>query len=528
MSLLFFLPSKCLCPLTFATKKPVFFRKKVHCLFVPAMLFCGQRHPLNAKRNGIVEISPLDEMHEVISMASLTEQTESFLTRHFTRPSLTWRQSFLLIVPLLAENTFSTMFGLINTGMISAAGMASLSAVSLIDTLNGFLFVFYSGIATGACVVVANYRGRGNAEKLHEACVQAVTAVTLFTIATSLFIFLLHGPVLQLLLGAADPDVFEKGKLYLLGGALTLPLVGVTTAMCGVLRGIGEGRTALLYTIISSGLYVLLNVVTLSILQMDIPGLILSISLSRVLNVPLLFLLKHLGKSSFRFRVRELLRINFYILRSIMRVGFPCALESLFFTGGRLVTQGFIVPMGTMAVVSYNVSYSVMSLIQIFANTINSAMFTIAGICMGKGRTDDVRSLTKSWFAVNTAIYVVMIGVTLISFDFLVQFYNAPAEIVPQIYQCVLMTAIVQPIVHNAGFMLPSVFRAVGDGAYCTVVSLSIMWIVRVFGGYALGVWLAMGVPGVWIAMILDWAVRAIIYGVRFRGSRWLRHRILD
>ena len=192
------------------------------------------------------------------------------------------------------------------------------------------------------------------------------------------------------------------------------------------------------------------------------------------------------------------------------------------------MTQGFIGPMGTMAVVSYSVSYSVMSLIQIFANTINSAMFTIAGICMGKGRTDDVRSLTKSWFAVNTAIYVVMIGVTLISFDFLVQFYNAPAEIVPQIYQCVLMTAVVQPIVHNAGFMLPSVFRAVGDGAYCTVVSLSIMWIVRVFGGYVLGVWLAMGVPGVWIAMILDWAVRAIIYGVRFRGSRWLRHRILD
>ena len=127
-------------------------------------------------------------------MTSVFDRADRFLTKHFTRPSITWRESVTIVIPLIAENLFTTLFGLLNTGMISSSGVTSLSAVSLVDTLNTFLFVFYAGIATGACVVVANYRGQGDADKLHEASVQAVTAATLFNIVTSLVMILLNRP----------------------------------------------------------------------------------------------------------------------------------------------------------------------------------------------------------------------------------------------------------------------------------------------------------------------------------------------
>ena len=67
-----------------------------------------------------------------------------------------------------------------------------------------------------------------------------------------------------------------------------------------------------------------------------------------------------------------------------------------------------------------------------------------------------------------------------------------------------------------------------GDGNYCTIVSLIVMWAFRVLGGYLLGTVAGLDVIGVWIAMLIDWTVRAIIFPIRFKGDKWLRHRVVE
>jgi len=449
------------------------------------------------------------------------------MDKHLSRPSISWQQSFAIVLPLTAEHLFTIIFGLLNTGMISSSGVTSLSAVSLVDSLNQFLFVFYTGIATGASVVVANYRGRSDEKKLHEANIQAVSSVTLFTVITALFIMLFHKPLLRLLFDSVEAEIMQKAQLYLLGGAVTLPLVGVTHSICAVLRGIGEGRTSLGYTILATVIYAALNVLFLTILGWGVPGLVLSVTLSRIFNVIILLTLVKRSHSRFTFRFKEFFRIDFSMLRSIMKVGFPCAAEQLFFTGGRLVTQTIIAPMGTNAIVTYNIAYSIMLLNQALASPITTSMFTITGICMGHNRPQDVRDLSKSFIWFNSILYVFMSILTMLLFPYLVTFYNAPPETVAVIRACVLITAIVHPFLHSIGFTLPAVFRAAGDGMYCTVSVLTIMWVVRVFGGLVLGTWLGMGVMGVWVAMVLDWVVRVILFPIRFKGDKWLRHKVL-
>ena len=74
-----------------------------------------------------------------LRLGAVGVRADGFLTRCFTRPSITWRQAFAILLPLMAENLFIQMFSLLNTAMISASGVTSLSAVSLVDTLNSFL-----------------------------------------------------------------------------------------------------------------------------------------------------------------------------------------------------------------------------------------------------------------------------------------------------------------------------------------------------------------------------------------------------
>ena len=454
---------------------------------------------------------------------SILTKIGAFFDKKYSCSSITWKQARAIVLPIIAENIFTVMFGLLNTGMISSSGVTSLSAVSLVDTLNNFLFVFFQGISTGASVVIARYRGSKNESMLHESSVQSVTVVTLFSTVTAFIIVVFHSLLLKLLFGAVEQDIMDKARIYLIGGAITLPLMGCFNAVCGVLRGIGEGKTSLYMVCFGSLVYVVFNILFLKVLNMGIKGLIISIALQRILQLCFAFLMIRKTKSQFKFKFRELLHVNFPVLKSIIKFGMPCAAENMFFTAGRLVTQVIIVPMGTYAIASYNIAYSIMILNQGLTSPVNTSMFTIIGICLGNKNVKDARLMAKRYMILNFFLFILAFGIVFLSLPLLLSFYNAPQETVRLITTCLLISGLAHPVLHTLGFTLPAIFRAAGDGVYCTVTVLIIMWVVRVFGGLVLGTWCGMGILGVWIAMILDWVVRSVLFPIRFKGDKWLK-----
>ena len=76
-------------------------------------------------------------------------------------------------------------------------------------------------------------------------------------------------------------------------------------------------------------------------------------------------------------------------------------------------------------------------------------------------------------------------------------------------------------------FTLPNALRAAGDARFTMICSVVSMWTCRVIMSYVLAQGLRMGVMGVWIAMFMDWVVRAIIFYFRFRGPKWTEKKII-
>jgi Na+-driven multidrug efflux pump len=70
-------------------------------------------------------------------------------------------------------------------------------------------------------------------------------------------------------------------------------------------------------------------------------------------------------------------------------------------------------------------------------------------------------------------------------------------------------------------FSLPNVLRASSDVTYTMVVGVASMWIFRIGCAVLMGKTLGMGLVGVWIAMIIDWAVRSICFILRYRSGKW-------
>ena len=441
--------------------------------------------------------------------------------------TVSYEEMMALLLPLLAENIFTVGMTLLNSAMVSSSGMATLSAVTLIDTYMSMVIHVFQGVATGASIIVAQYHGARKNDLMRESAVSSISIVTLFGTILSVLSILLRHVIIGAFFGAAEAQVLSIAAYYMLGNCLSMPLHAFVAAQLGCLRGVGEGKTALFITIINSIVYVTGNLVFLVVLKMSVTGLIISIGLTRLITFLACFAIKHWSKSVLRFSFHELFRPEFRYLKRIVLFGFPISFENLLFDGGRMILQTIVTPLGTDMIAGYNIAYNLMTFLQIPNNSMSSAIFVGAGMCMGAGRPDDLKRWYKKIFVLNTATYAVVCVLMTIFHVPVISLFNVDAYMIPRIFRCLAIIMVVLVVSHTAGFMDATIMRAAGDVTFATVISAVSMWVFRVLFGYIFSRVMGLGIEGVCLGMALDWTFRAIVFRIRYRKGRWERMHVI-
>ena len=131
------------------------------------------------------------------------------------------------------------------------------------------------------------------------------------------------------------------------------------------------------------------------LLDMGVTGLVISLLLSRTMGTAIAFgyLLKY--SPSLRFKIKDSLKLNFSTARKILYVGIPFASEQLFFNGGKLLIQTFIVQFGTMALTANAIGSSLAMLFQTGSNALSIAIVTVVGQCIGRNDIQEGRKVVS-------------------------------------------------------------------------------------------------------------------------------------
>lgn len=74
------------------------------------------------------------------------------------------RDLFRLILPILVEQLLTMLVGIADTLMVSYAGDAAVSGVSLVNQLNNIFIFIFGAVASGGAVVASQYVGRRDRE----------------------------------------------------------------------------------------------------------------------------------------------------------------------------------------------------------------------------------------------------------------------------------------------------------------------------------------------------------------------------
>ncbi|WP_407923680.1 MATE family efflux transporter [Cohnella fermenti] len=453
---------------------------------------------------------------------------EAFLNKHLSGAAFDYRQLIALYIPILIDQAFIIGLNLLNTAMISSAGVDSVSAVNMVDSLNMFLLSLIVALSTGGTVIVAQFKGSGNTAMVPKAAAGSISTVSLFSLAVGLVMMICHNSILELLFGSASEEVMGLARTYFLGSCASYFGLAIVEAVCGALRGIGRSKASLALSLIMNLAYVLLNVLFINILKMDVAGMAIAVNIARYLGAVCAIVFLFRIDTELRVRLANLVNINIGTARKILSIGMPFAAEQMFFNGGKLLTQTFIVGMGTYAIATNAISNSIAAALQIPSSALSIALVTVVGQSIGARNVGDARKFIRSFLWLSSGFLTLMMLIALPLFHPIIDgLFHAPDAIRGDLFVIFLVNALAQIPLWSMSFILPSALRAAGDSKFTSTVSLLSMWLFRIVLGYTLGVVLDYGIVGVWLAMNLEWGVRGLVFWLRYRGEKWYRRKLV-
>ena len=152
---------------------------------------------------------------------------------------------------------------------------------------------------------------------------------------------------------------------------------------------------------------------------------------------------------------------------------------------------------------------------------ISLAITTVISQCVGANDYEQVHYYLKKLLAI---IYVAMVGTVALIFlalPLILKAYNLSDQTAVAATNIIHFHGISAMIIWPLSFALPAAYRAAGDAKACMYTSIVSMWIFRIGFSYLVGKYMGLGVFGVWVAMVIDWVVRAICFIIRYFNGKW-------
>lgn len=451
------------------------------------------------------------------------------LVRHVTKLSF----------PVLVEQFFVVLMGIVNTMLAANIGKEAVSAIGMIDTINNIMIALFAALSIGGTVLVAQYTGQNRPDRANQSAAQALISNVIIALLVTALLAVFRESVIRLLYGEAEAIVLDYAIDYLTIVVWSYIPIAVSSVAFGILRGAGDTRTPMILSIVMNvinvpmsylliyGFQLQLGSFSLVIPSLGVVGAAWGITIARTTGMILVLLPLLKGNKCVVLSDWKLFKPSAPLLKGIFNLGIPASAEQLMFQGGRLITQTFIVSLGTVAIASNTIASSINALLIVPGSALSIAATTLVGQHIGAGRFHDARKQLSFLTAMASVTLAVTGSLILIILNPIISFYTRDPDIHQLVWTIVLSSIIAQPFIWPTSWILPAGLRGAGDIRYTMIVAIGSMWLVRILFGYVFAIIFAWGPIGIWIAMYADWLVRSLFFSRRVHHDDWFQKVIL-
>ncbi len=320
--------------------------------------------------------------------------TEGSILGHLIRFSL----------PLLLGNLFQQLYNTVDSIVVgNFVSKEALAAVGSTGSIINMVVSMTSGLSIGATVVIAQYYGARDHKNLHDA-VHTTMLATL--ISSTVFIGVgvaLVGPMLRFM--RTPEDVFGEASTYLTIYFLGLPGLLVYNMSSGILRAVGDSKRPLYFLCFCTAFNTLFDLLFVIVFHMGVEGVAYATILAEYLSAILTsYVLVH-THAPYQLHPRNL-SINFPILKKIIGIGFPSALQQVLTCFSNVYVQSYVNAFGSSCMAGWSACNKTDSFIMLPVSSLSMAITTFVGQNTGADKPERARE------GVRTSMYL-SVGVTL-------------------------------------------------------------------------------------------------------------------
>ncbi len=434
-----------------------------------------------------------------------------------------------MTIPIILDALLAIVAGMVDSAMVSSAGEAAVSAVSLADAINLLFIATFSGMAIGGSVVTSQYIGKRDYK---HACVSAnqllylSTAIAVFFMAALLC---LRVPLLRLVYGSIEADVFENAKIYFFYTLLGYPFFAVGASSAAVLRAMGKNRQAVTITIFYNILNVIGNAILIYGFKLGVAGAAISTTCSRVVYAVMGVWLAHNKDLPAHFEKILKFRLDFSVMRRVFRIGITNGMENSLFYVGKILITSLIATFGTIAIAANSVASTLNNIGWTIVGSFGTVLLPVVGQCIGAGEPEQAKINMKKLLAAATVIMFTLFATVFLLRHQLVRLFDFGQEALDaSAYYTGVMALCSIFSLYSFAFVPMQAFRAAGDIRYTTILSLSSMFAFRVALCFALNaLFPSMGLMCVCVGMWADWVFRSVMNIIRYRSGKWLHKQMV-
>lgn len=338
------------------------------------------------------------------------------------------RLLFAFAVPLMLGNLFQQLYNTVDSLIVgNFVSKQALAAVGCTGPIINTLIGLFSGLATGASVVISQYYGARDNEKLGEA-VHTTVMITLVTCVVLTIVGVWATP-LMLELMDTPADVIGEAELYLriyFGGVAGLLLYNIGS---GILRAVGDSTRPLYFLIFSAVMNTVLDLFFVAVLKQGIAGAAIATIISQFVSAILVMLLLMRSKEPYRLVVSQL-RMHKGMLRRICNIGIPSSLQMGITAFSNIFVMGYINHFESSCMAGWTAYNKLDALAMLPMQSLSLALTTFVGQNLGAGELKRAKAGPRYGLIMGFTVMIIILVPMMIFAPQLTALFNDDKEVI--------------------------------------------------------------------------------------------------
>ena len=426
-------------------------------------------------------------------------------------------------LPMLLGNIFQQLYNMVDSIVVgNVIGDQALAAVGTGFPIIYMLSSLFMGIGTGATVMISQYYGARDLEKVDHTINTIYMALLVGVVPLTLIGVFLSEPLLRLM-QVPDDGTLEMAKTYMI-----IIFIGVIGNLgfninAGILQGFGDSRTSLLFLMIATVMNIVLDLAFTIPIPMGVAGVALATIIAQIASW--LFGVFYINRRYDFIRIRPR-RSNFRktLFVQAMRLGIPSGIQQALFSIGIMFMQSLVNSYGSTFMAGFNGANKIDTFAFLPVQSLSNALTTYTGQNIGAGNQHRVKEGLKA-SVIMSVVCCLVVGVLLYPTSaFMMRMFSQNPEVIDA-GVAYLHGVLPFYFLLALSFMFNSVLRGAGDMLVPMISSFISLWLARLPAAYLLAYFFEK--ETIYYSYAIGWALGVIISGLYYATGKWKNKSIV-